>query len=195
MMKPTTKILFAIFSISLIACNGPSLEKYYVENQDQKDFIVMSIPSSGLIADASTLSEKDRKTLNSIEKANILAFPVNNGNKTIYEKEKAELENILKDEKYKLLMKYGSEDGQFKLMYEGDPESIDEMIVFGSSDGTGFGVARILGNNMNPSDIMSLAKSLDSSNIDLEGIKDLHKIFDSKVAKDSLSIDDQISSD
>ena len=185
-MKATTKLLFGIFSLSLIACNGPSLEKYYVDHQEQDDFVVLNIPTSTLIADKSELSAEEIETLESMEKANILVFPLTDENKTVFEKEKADLENILKSEKYKLLMKFGSSDQQFKLMYEGDPESIDEMIVFGSSDEMGFGVARILGKNMNPGALVKLAKSLDSSSINVEEIQGLKNIFESK--KDSLRI-------
>lgn len=189
-MKNLTKVLMGTVAIALFSCNGPSLENYYVDNQEQDGFIVLNVPTSALISDTSQFSAEEKQTFQSIEKANILVFPAKKENKEILKKKQDELEKILKDEDYKLLMKFGSADQQFKLMYEGDPESIDEMIVYGSSDEMGFGVARILGNNMNPGAIMKLAKSLDSTNINLDGMKNLKEIIHSKVEKDSLSIGD-----
>ncbi len=185
-MNTTMKSLVAILFLSLIACDGPSLEKYYVNHENQDNFLVVNIPTSTLIGDTSKLSAEQVETLQSMKKANILVYPLNDKNKSAFEKEKADLENILKNENYKLLMKFGSSDKQFRLMYEGDPESIDEMVVFGSSDEMGFGVARILGKNMNPGEIMNLMKSLDSTTINIDGMKKLKNIIRSKTEKDSL---------
>lgn len=177
-MKTTTKISILIFSVMMIACGQPSLEKYYVDHQEKDNFIVMNIPSSMFMETDSKLSNEEKTTLKHVEKANILAFPLTKENKVTYEKEKAEVEEILKDEKYKLLMKIGGRDKQFKLMYLGDPNAIDEMIVYGSSDEAGFGVARILGDDMNPKAIIELVKSLGDKNLNIEGIENLKAMFD-----------------
>lgn len=179
-MKPTVKIASILSAFLLVACGGPSLEKYYVDNQEKDNFVVMNIPSSMLVGDVSELSEKEKETLQKVEKANVLAFPLNEENKAVFEKEKAELETILKDEKYKLLMKFGSSDQQFKLMYVGAPESIDEMIVYGASEEMGFGVARILGDDMDPSGMIKLMKSLKDKNVEvnIEGLEEIKKAFE-----------------
>lgn len=185
-MKSTTKILLGIFTFSLVACGGPSLEKYYVENQEKDNFIVMNIPSNILSGAASDkLSEKEKTALQRVEKANILAFPLTGENKATFEKEKDALENILNDDHYKLLMKFGSAGNEVRLMYLGDPESIDEMIVYGASDERGFGVARILGNDMNPGDILNILKSLDEDQLDMEGLGDFKAMLHKK-DRDSL---------
>ena len=170
----------------LIACGGPSLEKYYVENQENDNFVVLNIPADILISNDSALSEKEKASLESIEKANVLAFPLNAENKVVFEEEKTELEQILKNKKYKLLMKFGGSDQQFKLMYTGDSEAIDEMVVYGASKEMGFGVARILGDNMNPNGMIKLMKALKNSDaeINLEGIEAFGEIFEQK--RDSL---------
>lgn len=176
-MKTTTKISVLIFSIMLIACSEPSLEKYYVDHQEKDNFIVMNIPSSMFVETGSELSKEEKATLEQVEKANILAFPVTKENKVVFEKEKAKVEKILKDEKYKLLIKMGTPDKQFRLMYLGDPNAIDEMIVYGSSDEAGFGVARILGDDMNPKAIIELVKSLGDKNLNIEGMENLKAMF------------------
>ena len=44
--------------------------------------------------------------------------------------------------------------------YLGEEESIDEIIFFGSESEKGFAIARIVGENMNPSDIMKMAEEI-----------------------------------
>lgn len=185
-MKTLAKTFTALSVFLLMACGGPSLEKYYVENQEKDNFVVVNVPSDVLIGDASKLSKEEKTTLKKIEKANVLAFPVNEKNKATFKKEKAELEKILKDEEYKLLMKFGSPEKEFKLMYTGDPEAIDEIIVYGSSEEAGFGVARILGNDMDLGAMMKLVKSLKEKNVELniEGIEGLQTMFEKE--EDSL---------
>lgn len=184
-MKTIVKIPALLCAVLLTACGGPSLEKYYVDNQEKENFVVVNVPSSMFLKDDSHLSETNKETLHNIEKANVLAYPLTAENKATFEAEKTELENILKDEKYKLLMKFGGEDHQFRVMYLGDPEAIDEMIVYGASNEFGFGVARILGDNMNPTEIIKLVKSMDSADLDVSGLGNLKEIFQ-KHKQDSL---------
>lgn len=180
-MKTTTKISALIFALAMIACGEPSLEKYYVNNQEKDNFVVLNIPSSMFVNTDTVLSKKEKATLKSIEKANILVYPLTEGANTSFEKEKTKLGEILKDEKYTLLMKMGSSGKQFRLMYLGEPGSIDELIVYGYSDEIGFGVARILGDDMDPEAMIELAKSLkNSDNLNFEGIKGLEAVFPQK---------------
>lgn len=170
-MKTTAKISTFAVSLLLIACGKPSLEKYYVENQEKDNFVVVNIPAEMFFGNNQDFSAEQKKALEHIEKANILAFPLTDENRADFEREKAEVEKILENKQYKLLMQFGSTGNQVKMMYTGDPESIDEMIVYGSSDEAGFGVARILGDNMNPGQMIKLVKSMKDNGKSLGGIE------------------------
>ena len=187
------KLLFAIaFTSVLISCeNDKSLQKYYVENQEDTDFLALDIPTS-MFTNSESLEAEEKATLESIKKINVLALKKEE-NPEKFEEEKVKLSEIFKDEKYQLLMKYGGGDRKAELYFTGDEDAIDELIVFGYDDAQGLGVARVLGKDMNPQKIMQLMKSLDGNNIDVEGLKGLEQIFgDSSKEKDSIKVETRI---
>ncbi|SDR85410.1 DUF4252 domain-containing protein [Gramella sp. MAR_2010_147] len=187
------KILIAIlFTVVLTSCNNEqSLQKYYVENQENTDFLALDIPTS-MFANSESLEMDEKETLQSIKKINVLALKKEE-NPEKFEEEKVKLAEIFKNEKYQLLMKYGGGDRKAELYFTGKDDAIDELIVYGYDNEQGLGVARVLGEDMNPQKIMELMKSLDKDNIDIEGIKGLGKIFgDSSKEKDSVRIETKI---
>ena len=60
-----------------------------------------------------------------------------------------------------------------KLYYTGKTTSIDEIIAFGYGKKVGIGVARLLGNNMNPAKIMVIMNNinLDTEDLNLNQFK------------------------
>lgn len=175
-MKTIKTSLVIFFAIILASCsNEQSLQEYYVENQQDNNFIALDIPTS-MFANSENLDENQKQTLESVKKVNLLGLSIENG-KESYETEKANLENILKHEKYQLLMKYGSNSRKAEIFFTGDEEAIDELIVYGYDDTKGVGVARVLGKNMNPKALLDLMKSLDKGDIDVNGLKKITGIF------------------
>jgi len=172
------KFLFATFITAiLMSCNNEqSLQKYYVENQEDTDFLAHDVPTS-MFTNSESLETDERETLKSIKKINVLALKKEE-NPAKFEEEKVKLNEIFKNERYQLLMKYGGGTRKAELYFTGDDDAIDELIVYGYDDEQGLGVARVLGENMNPQKIMELMKSLDGNNIDVEGLKDIGKIFE-----------------
>ena len=122
----------------------------------------------------------------------MLVLPVNNNNQDVYQEEKATMETILKDEKYKVLMRFGSSGKNVKVMYLGEEDAIDEVIVYANDDTKGFAVARLLGDDMNFAAIMKLMRSAAKGDVDvnldvLEGFgKELNE--KSKKTKDSIEV-------
>jgi len=85
---------------------------------------------------------------------------------------------ILKDETYQQLMKVGSGKDGATISFVGDEDNINEFVVFGKSKDNGFVVVRILGNDMNPNNIMTMLSVLKEAKIDtaqLAPLKDLLK--------------------
>lgn len=164
-------IFLAILAALFTSCNNETtLQEYYVNNQEDKDFIAVDIPAS-LMANAENLSLEEKKTMETIKKINLLAVPNKKGNEARIQKEKSNITDILKDEKYQLLMKYGSDGTNVEIYFTGKEEAIDEVIVYGFDENKGVGIARVLGDKMNPADIMKLMKSMEKGGFNLGGLK------------------------
>ena len=167
-----------IIGILFISCDSkPSLQKYYVENQENQNFIAVDIPSSALNIDENTLTEKQKKAYNSIGKLNLLGFYKNDDNGSIYETERLKIKSILANDSYKTLIKYGADKQGAIIMYLGSETSIDEVVVFGSDNSKGFIIVRLLGNGINPAQLLNLVEVLKNSDFDSEQLKGISEIF------------------
>ncbi|HKJ48829.1 MAG TPA: DUF4252 domain-containing protein, partial [Christiangramia sp.] len=171
-MKTIKILLGALLIAGIASCdNDKSLQKYYVENQEDTDFLALDVPTS-MFTNSGSLEAEEKATLESIKKINVLALKKED-NPAKFEEEKVKLDEIFKDEKYQLLMKYGGGNRKAALYFTGEDDAIDELIVYGYDDEQGLGVARVLGDDMDPEKIMKMMKSLDKDNIDVDGIKGL----------------------
>ncbi|MEP6928825.1 MAG: DUF4252 domain-containing protein [Flavobacterium sp.] len=164
--------------LTLISCESkPSLQKYFVENTDNKNFIALDVSPSILNLDKAKLSVAQTEALQSFDKMNILAFKANAKNKAEFESERAKVKEILKDPKYQELMKFGSGKEGASISYVGTEENIEEFVVFANRKEMGFAVVRVLGKDMNPNNIMTLMNVLQKSKIDMEQLKPLQQLI------------------
>ena len=167
-----------LFSLFLISCNSePTLQKYFVENLENKNFIALDVSPSILNVDKAKLSLQQNEALQSFEKMNVLAFKLNGTNKAQFELERAKVNLILKDKKYQQLMKFGSGKEGASVSYVGSDEHIEEFVLFANKKESGFAVVRILGKDMNPNNIMTMMSVLKESKVDLEQLKPLQEMF------------------
>lgn len=173
----TKFIVFIAIALSLFftSCNSePSLQKYFVENQEKPGFVSIDISPSILNVDKSKLTAEQNKALASFEKMNVLAFKVDQKDKGKYDTEKQKVVEILKDTvTYKQLMKFGSGKQGASISYIGDDDHINEFVVFGNQKESGFAVVRILGNDMKPEDAMTMISVLQQSKIDMKQLESL----------------------
>lgn len=168
----------AAVSLFLTSCNNePSLQKFFVENSEKKDFIVVDVAPSIINVDKAKLSAEQKTALESFDKMNVLAFKLNKNNKAQYEAESKKLKEILKGEQYQELIKYGSGKDAASVSFVGSEDHINEFVLFGKKDDNGFAVVRIMGNDMNPNNIMNILSILKSSNVDMEQLKPLQGLF------------------
>lgn len=174
----TLKILGILgLCIWITGCDGSqSLQEYYVDNQENKDFLAMDVPAS-LLTNAESLSAEQRQTLETIKKINILAIPKKAENIQTIETERNKIASILKDEKYELLMRFGSGETRIELYFTGEEDAVDEIILYGYNDDRGLGIARVLGKNMQPGEIVGLMKSMETGDINVEGLKSVTSMF------------------
>jgi len=174
----TISIYAVLALLLLVGCNSePSLQKYFVENSENKDFIAVDVSPSILNVDASKLTADQAKALRSFDKMNILAFKRNDKNQAQFEAERSKVNAILKDEKYQQLMKFGSGKDGASVSFVGDDEHINEFVVYANKKENGFAVVRVLGKDMNPTSIMNMISILKESNLDLEQLKPLQEMM------------------
>lgn len=164
--------------LTLVSCNSdPSLQKYFVENTDNKNFIALDVSPSILNVEKTKLSAEQTEALKSFDKMNILAFKANATNQVQFEAERSKVKAILKDPKYQQLMSFGSGKDGASISYVGSDDNIKEFVVFANRKENGFAVARVLGENMNPNNIMTLMSVLKESKIDMEQLKPLQQLI------------------
>lgn len=164
--------------LTLLSCNSePSLQKYFVENTDNKDFIALDVSPSILNLEKTKLSTEQNDALKSFDKMNVLAFKANAKNQAQFEIERAKVKAILKNPKYQELMKFGSGKDGASISYVGTDENIEEFVVFANRKENGFAVVRVLGKDMNPNNIMTLMSVLQKSKIDMEQLKPLQELI------------------
>jgi len=156
-----TNSLLLMVLMLLTSCNTtPTLQKYIVDSKENNEFISIDIPASIIQLKEVNVSDNAKNTLNTIKKMNFLALQLNNDNKKLYNAEEAKVKKILKNPKYKQLARFKRNKSNVSVSYLGKDDSIDEVVLFGSDDEKGFAIVRILGDHMNPSDIIKLSKEI-----------------------------------
>lgn len=177
-MKTTIFTLALIALLTLGSCNSePTLQKYFVENTENKDFIALDISPNILNLEKTKLSAEQTEAVNSFEKMNILAFKANDKNQAQFETERTKVNAILKNPKYEQLMKFGSGKDGASISYVGSEDNIKEFVIFLNRKETGFAVVRVLGEDMNPNNIITLMSVLQKSKIDMDQLKPLEQLI------------------
>ena len=178
-MRSIVFLTVFLISLLLLSCNSePTIQKYFVANSENKDFVALDISPTILNLDKKKLSAEQKRALESFDKMNVLIFKLDENNQAQYEVESQKITQILKDKSYQQLIKVGSGKDGATISFVGDEDNINEFVVFGKSKDNGFAVVRILGNDMNPNNIMTMLSVLKESKIDtaqLAPLKDLIK--------------------
>ncbi len=162
-MKSVIKISgFIILVASLfIACDtNPSLQKYFVDSKENAEFISVDLPASILQLKNNEVSEEIKNTLNTIKKVNFLALQITETNKELYASEREKVKTILKNPQYKQLMRMNMGNANVSINYLGEEDAIDEVVIFGAENEKGFAIVRVIGENMNPGEIMKLTQEI-----------------------------------
>jgi len=162
-MKKFIKIsglLIAVVLLTIACDSNPSLQKYYVDSKENSEFISVDLPSSILQLKDTEVSDEIKNTLETIKKVNFLALQVNETNKELYTSEKVKVNAILKNPKYKQLMRMNMGGANVSVNFLGEGDAIDEVVIFGADSDKGFAIIRVIGENMNPSDILKLTQEI-----------------------------------
>ncbi|WP_299672619.1 DUF4252 domain-containing protein [uncultured Polaribacter sp.] len=179
-MKKITTILSFLFLVLLVSSckNEKSLQSYLVDTSGKEGFYTGDLPVGSVLSPKADVSEDVKETIKSIKKINVAFLPKTAENTVTYKAEKAKLKTIFTDnDDYKTLMSMKAKGMNVKIYYSGDTDSVDEIIAFGYGDDKGVGVARLLGENMNPAKIIETLNSMDFDR-DNSSLKQFSKMFD-----------------
>lgn len=173
-----TFIIAVLVAVFLCSCNDKqSLQRYFVDSSENKDFIVLDVTSTILNLDKTKLSSEQKTALESFDKLNILAFRKDSTNAAKFEIESKKVNQILKAKEYQELMKVNSGTDVASVSFIGSEDDIKEFILYAKKDENGFAVVRVLGDDMNPNNILALMTVLRESKIDLEQLKPLEGLM------------------
>lgn len=162
MKKLITICSLFLLVIAATSCkNEKSVQGYIVEAGEKEGFSKMDIPISSLITPKTDVSDEVRETINSVKKINVAFLRKTADNDAAYQKEKETLKDIFTDNKdYKSLMEMKFKDMNVKVFYSGDTDAIDEVVAYGYNQELGVGVARLLGENMNPAKVIEMLQNI-----------------------------------
>jgi hypothetical protein len=165
-------------AVTLFSCsNKESLQRYIVDRQDDDSFLKIDIAASLLQTDSANLSQEEKDILKTIKKINVIAYPIEEGNVSAYEVKMQVLKTILDQDRYKTLMKYGSNKEGATLKYVGLEDAIEEIIVFVRDDEKGFALFRLLGDDMRPEQMIKLMTAIEKGDVDISKLNSIGKIF------------------
>lgn len=178
MKKLTTILSLILFVAFASSCkNEKSLQSYLVDASAKEGFMTGDLPVGSMLIAKADVSNEVKETIKSIKKINVAFLKKTTDNDAAYETEKAKLKSIFSNnETYKTLMSMKAKGMNVKVYYSGNTESIDEVIAFGYGKEAGVGVARLLGENMNPAKIIEMMNSI-NVDADSSSLEQFAKMF------------------
>ena len=178
MQRAIKYILFTFTAVLLSSCGDRmSLQRYYVDNQESKNFIFQDVPLSMIKLDKTNFTEDQKDAYNSVNKLNFLGYKANEADVDIYKTELAKVKTILKDNKYKDLIEFSDKGNKVVVKYIGDNDEADEVVIFGNAKALGFGIVRVLGDDMSPDKIAVLINAMQNANFDESQIENIMNFF------------------
>lgn len=180
-MKNVTSKLLALGLLLLITscANKPSLQEYFVQNQQNPNFLSLDLPASILNLQKKNLTAKEQKAIASLKKLNLLAFRLTPDNANAFTAEKTKIKAILQNDDFVVLMKIKSSYGTGVIKYLGNEDAINEVIIYGDSSEKGFALIRVLGKDMNPAQLIPLIQAMQKSDYKGEGLEQIGELLKS----------------
>jgi hypothetical protein len=178
MKKITTVLTLFVLALFATSCeNEQTLQEYLVQTQEKQGFITLDVPVNFIKPKTLDVSDDVKETINSIRKINLVGMTYQ-GNEDKFETEKDQLKQIFKNkEKYKSLMRMNVKGYKVNIYYTGSTDAINEVIAFGYAKDQGLGIARILGENMDPSKIIEMMNNIavDGDQLNFGGLSSTFK--------------------
>lgn len=176
-MKSSLYVFLLVLLTALTGCQEKSLQKYLVEKQDDPHFLKADIAPGMFDGFTNSLENEEREVLNRVKKVNLVAYKIDETNRGDYQKEKEEVQKILKQDKYIDLTRIKSNSWSAQFLYVGKETAIDEVIVFASDDEKGFAIARLVGDKIQPEHLLKIIQATESGDFNVSAIEEAVKIF------------------
>ena len=162
MFKKIIFQLFPIIGIVLCCCSSaPSLQTYFVDNQEKNGFISIDVPISVLGLESIEMSSSEKEALSSISKFNILSFSLDSINHTKYSEELLKINQLFTNSSYERIISLGNpKDGKVRVYTVDNNGFLKEIVIFVNSNKTGFAIIRVLGNEMELEKFLKLRRLL-----------------------------------
>jgi Domain of unknown function (DUF4252) len=174
--------LFGLMLLILASCSQePTLQKYYVEKGSAPGFVSLDIAPTFLNTEHIKLSAEEKEAMNSLKKFNVLVYKRDSldvGHKK-YDAEKDKVKTLVKGE-YEELMKINNGVSGASISTKGKDGDLEEIVVFVHNQDSGFGVVRVLGNDMTPNNILTIVGLLQKAPMDMEQFQPLQDLMKKK---------------
>ncbi|MGQ2982547.1 DUF4252 domain-containing protein [Flavobacterium sp.] len=178
------RILLAGFAMLLLAScsNEPTLQKYYVEKGAAPGFVSLDVAPTLIDTKTIKLSPEEATALKSLHKFNVLVYKTDSldVSHAKYNKEKDAVKSLVKKE-YEELIKINDGKSGASISTKGEGEHIEEFVVFLHNEDNGFGVVRVMGEDMTPNNILTIAGLLQKAPVgNLDQLKPLQELMTKK---------------
>jgi hypothetical protein len=173
-----SRLVFVWAAFGLMSCTGSSvLQEYFVEHATDPNFIALDLPLQGIKSHNLSQNKRSKNTSDSsLKSANVLLFKPNSDNLQAFDLELKNVQTILKHKDFQELITLKSNGLHGVVKFIEKDGAITEVILFGQGKTSGFILLRIVGNSINPANLMSLIQEFQSgtSNTELlQGFGDL----------------------
>lgn len=179
-MKNQLKSIITVLTIALlfVSCKDEnSIQTYFVDHREQPEFLSLDLSAKMLDLSKADLTAEQQEAYNSIEKLDVLAYRVNDGDVVAYEQELQKAKKVFKNEKYEELMEFKDNGISFKISTIGDENTVDEFLVLANSKEMGFAIVRVLGDKMKPEQLVKLITELQHADVDGNQLNQLFNYF------------------
>lgn len=155
------------------------MQSYFVDKQEDKNFVKFDVPASLITEDSNFLNAEQKEVMSSVRKLNVLAFPIKSedSTKTQYTAEKEAVIEMLAREQYQTLISFGSPTQGASLKFVGETDAIDELVIFASDEERGFAIFRLTGNDMDPEKFVNMMKSIETGDLDVAQMQGVGQLF------------------
>jgi hypothetical protein len=189
MIKKIYILSVLLFAVIFTSCKKEqSLQGYLIETQEKDNFFRLDLSASLLssyIQDNATVDEI--AAFNSIKKINIAFLPKNKASEIEMKSEAKKIKEVMKNTDYKSLIKVNDNRGKGTIYYSGEADAIKEVIAVVYMKEFGVGVARILGDKMNPGKMMEMLQKVKTDKTG-EGLVKIKDFFQKEMQTDTLMI-------
>ncbi len=157
--------------------NEESIQTYFVEHQELPNFTTIDLSPKMLDVSYLEFTEEQKETYNSLEKINFLGYRIKDDNIEGYNRELENVEKIFKNGKYDELMEFKTDGIKFRVNTEGTDQVVDEVLILASTENKGFGVVRVIGDNMKPEKMVKLIDNLKKRDVNQDQLKGIINFF------------------